>query len=180
MSLMMRLKTEVGTGWCYPSVSPTTFCSISFDGTRPIMNVDDDISFMLSSWTLRGLWWWKQCAVSVKHVMHPMLHASPSNVWSSQFILSSNSTAWLWGCLSVRCSWWWRCKESVEYIFLKWKLQKQYCLKHVMYPVLRGSHLIFDISSSYFHQTNVSSCYGWQYAYNLQHLWHVTTLKANS
>ena len=32
---------EVGTGWCYPSVSPTTFCSISFDGTRPIMIVDE-------------------------------------------------------------------------------------------------------------------------------------------
>ena len=86
----------------------------------------------------------------------------------------------LWGCLSVMCSWWWRCKESVEYIFLKWKLQKQYCLKHVLYPMLRGSHLIFDVSISYFHQTNVSSCYGWQYAYNLQHLPHVTTLKANS
>ena len=178
MSLMMRLRlAQDGATHPCPQQRSAQFHLMALVQLWSSMN---DICFMLSSWTLRGLWWWKQCAVSVKHVMHPMLHASPSNDWSSQFILSSNSTAWLWGCLSVRCSWWWRCKESVEYIFLKWKLQKQYCLKHVMYPMLRGSHLIFDVSSSYFHQTNVSSCYGWQYAYNHQHLPHVTTLKANS
>ena len=43
ITLMLRLKNAGGKRWCYPSVSPTTFCSISFDGTPPIMIVDDDM-----------------------------------------------------------------------------------------------------------------------------------------
>ena len=48
MTLMMRSEIEVGKRWCYPSMSQTTFCSISFDGTRPIMIVDFHVIIMRS------------------------------------------------------------------------------------------------------------------------------------
>ena len=80
----------------------------------------------------------------------------------------------LWGCLSVMCSLWCH-KESFKYNLLK---GKQCCPKHVMHPMLRASHSYLQ-SFEFILSTNKClklRCYGWQYAHNLYHLPHVTTL----
>ena len=129
-------------------------------------------------------WWWckeKQLpeVKATENVTHPMLRVSPSHLRCSQFIHSLLyihliHLYGLLGCLSVMCSLWCH-KESFKYNLLK---GKQCCPKHVMHPMLRASHSYLQ-SFEFILSTNKClklRCYGWQYAHNLYHLPHVTTL----